>query len=195
LFGKRSTSRSYLLRGLVKCALCNLTYIGMTMHRASGKSECYYRCNGKHGTRGLFGEKGQRCPSKDVNGSFLESTIWGDIESFLRNPGAVIEQLQKRIAAERKESKPIKDRLTKLQGALDEKITERDRMFALFRKGRIQEEALNVQMDEIDREEAALKARIDDLSMQLRGMEAGADRLDSAGALLAKLGARLARPV
>jgi site-specific DNA recombinase len=27
LFGKRGTTRSYLLRGLVKCALCNLTYI------------------------------------------------------------------------------------------------------------------------------------------------------------------------
>jgi site-specific DNA recombinase len=195
IFGKRNTRQNYLLRGMIKCSLCNLTYIGMTAHRPSGKVESYYRCNGKHGTRGLFGEQGQRCPSKDVNGSFLETTIWADIESFLRNPGAVIEQLQKRIAAERNDAKPIKDRLTKLQGALYEKITERDRMFGLFRKGRIQEDALNVQMDQIDREEAALKARIDDLSTQLRGTEAGAARLGSAGALLAKLRARLDEPI
>jgi site-specific DNA recombinase len=44
------------------------------------------RCNGKHGTRGIYGEKGQRCPSKDVNGDFLEQSVWADVEGFLRNP-------------------------------------------------------------------------------------------------------------
>src|SRR5262245_6686529 len=67
LFGKRNTSQRYLLRGMVKCALCNLTHVGMTPTRPNGKMQSYYRCNGKHGTRGLYGENGQRCPSKDVN--------------------------------------------------------------------------------------------------------------------------------
>jgi hypothetical protein len=39
--------------------------------------------NGKHGTRGLFGKDGKRCPSKDVNGAFLEEAVWNDIEQFL----------------------------------------------------------------------------------------------------------------
>ena len=52
IFGERNTNQSYLLRGMVKCALCNLAYIGMTMHRRRGKKECYYRCNGKHGFGG-----------------------------------------------------------------------------------------------------------------------------------------------
>src|SRR5262249_32533729 len=132
LFGKRNTSYKYLLRGLVKCGLCNVTYIGMTIRRPNGTSESYYRCNGKHGTCGPFGEKGQRCPSKDINGSFIERTVWADIEKFLRDPGTVIEQLHNRIAAERNDSKPTRDRLTKLQGALEEKITERDRVLGLF---------------------------------------------------------------
>jgi site-specific DNA recombinase len=36
LFGVRSTRNQYLLRGLAKCALCNLTYIGVAAVRPSG---------------------------------------------------------------------------------------------------------------------------------------------------------------
>jgi site-specific DNA recombinase len=142
----------------------------MTAHRPNGKSESYYRCNGKHGTRGLFGENGLRCPSKDVNGTFLETTVWDDIEVFLRNPGTIIDQLQKRIAAGRNESKTTKERLRRLEGTLEQKITERDRMFGLFRKGRITEDALGAQMDQIDREESALKARIADSPISCTGL-------------------------
>jgi len=78
---------------------------------------------------------------------------------------------------------------------LDDKINERDRILGLFRKGRIKEDALAVQLDQIDHEEAALKARIEDLSAQLRGLEVGVEQLSSAGALLAKLRARLDEPI
>src|SRR4029078_9288608 len=88
----------------------------------------------------------------------------------------VIEQLQQRIAAEQKDAKTPRDRLTKLEGTLEEKTEELDLILGLFRKGRIKEDALNVQMDQIDREEAALQARIDDLATQLRSTEAGAAR-------------------
>jgi hypothetical protein len=119
----------------------------------------------------------------------------GGHQKFLRNPVVVIEQLQQRIAAERKDAKPTRDRLMKLEDTLEEKTEERDRILGLFRKGRIKEDALNVQMDQIDREEAALKVRIDDLATQLRGTEAGAARLGSASAVLAKLRARLDEPI
>ena len=100
LFSRRNSCHQYLLRGLGKCGLCGLTYIGFANRRPSGKQEFYYRCNGKHGTRGIYGANGQRCPSKDVNGDFLESTVWSDIENFLHNPAAVIEQLQQRLSDE-----------------------------------------------------------------------------------------------
>ncbi len=49
LFSKRHSCHQYLLRGLMKCGLCGLTYIGFVSRRPSGKQEFYYRCNGKHG--------------------------------------------------------------------------------------------------------------------------------------------------
>jgi site-specific DNA recombinase len=165
------------------------------MHRPSGKAESYYRCNGKHGTRGIYGETGQRCPSKDLNGTFIENEIWAEVEDFLRNPGVVIDHLHKRIRAERSDSQRTYERLTALQGCLQEKNTERDRVLGLFRKGRISEDALDRQMDQIDGEEATIRASIEELSARLQGVEAGSARLSSAGALLSKLRARLDEPL
>src|SRR5579871_5240119 len=59
-FGPRHCRHAYLLRGLVRCGLCGLTYIGMTVHSRSGRQESYYRCNGKHDTYGVYGAMGQR---------------------------------------------------------------------------------------------------------------------------------------
>jgi site-specific DNA recombinase len=191
LFSKRNSSHQYLLRGLMKCGLCGLTYIGFANRRPGGKEEFYYRCNGKHGTRGLYGANGQRCPSKDVNGSFLERAVWSDVEGFLRNPSVVVEQLQQRIAAESRDSHRSRERLTKLEAALALKACERDRILELYRKGRINDADLDRQMDQIDREESMLRANIDDVMATLRGVTDGAAQLQSAQALLEKLRDRL----
>jgi site-specific DNA recombinase len=143
LFSKRNASHQYLLRGLAKCGLCGLTYIGLATRRPSGKTDFYYRCNGKHGTRGIYGANGKRCPSKDVNGDFLEQSVWSDVEDFLRHPGTVIELLRQRMAAERAGSKRSRERLARLEDSLGGKITERDRILSLFRKGRISEKDLD----------------------------------------------------
>jgi site-specific DNA recombinase len=195
LFSRRNSHHQYLLRGLAKCGLCNLTYIGIANRRPNGKQEFYYRCNGKNGARGLYGANGQRCPSKDVNGDFLERSVWSDIEDFLRNPGAVIEQLRQRLAAERSDSHRSQERLSRLEDALASQTTGRDRILTLFRKGRITDEDLERQMDQIDREEAGIRANIEELSAGLRGVADATAQLQSTQALLEKLRGRLEQGV
>jgi site-specific DNA recombinase len=191
LFGKRSSKRQYLLRALAKCGKCGLTYIGIANRRPSGKQEFYYRCNGKQGTRGLYGANGHRCPSKDVNGEFLEQAVWNDIESFLRNPGVVIDKLQQRLASERGNSKRSQEHLRKLEGSLESKAAERDRIIGLCRKGVITENDLEQQLTQIRQEENNLRANIDDVSAKMRGVADGAAQLQSAEALLNKLRGQL----
>ncbi|MGD0578264.1 MAG: zinc ribbon domain-containing protein [Bryobacteraceae bacterium] len=41
LFDKRSARNQYLLRGLIKCGLCGLTYVGVAANRFNGKREFY----------------------------------------------------------------------------------------------------------------------------------------------------------
>jgi hypothetical protein len=48
LFSARGAKNKYLLRGLIKCGLCGLTYVGVVGNRNTRKAtrESYYRCNG-----------------------------------------------------------------------------------------------------------------------------------------------------
>jgi site-specific DNA recombinase len=193
LFSKRHSCHQYLLRGLMKCALCGLTFIGLANRRPSGKQDFYYRCNGKHGTRGLYGANGQRCPSKDVNGEFVEHAVWSDVEAFLREPSIVIEQLQQRLAAERGNSEKRQQHLGQLEDALAKMPAERDRILGLFRKGRINDADLERQMDAINHEEAGLRAQIEEVSAGLRGVADAASQIQSTHALLEKLRRRLDR--
>ena len=98
-FGPRHCRHAYMLRGLVKCGLCGLTYIGLTVRSRSGRQQSYYRCNGKHDTRGVYGEMGKRCPSKDVQADWLEQAVWEEVEGMLREPARALEQLRRRLAA------------------------------------------------------------------------------------------------
>jgi site-specific DNA recombinase len=159
VFGPRSTRNRYLLRGTAKCGICGLSMIGTHVVRPNGKVDFYYRCNGKHTPRGIYANTGQRCKAKDVNGTFFEEAVWKDIEGFLRNPGDVAEILRQKIAGRKAKAAPEFDRRS-LEIALENKGEERSRVLALFRKGRIDEDALDAQLDEIESEEKAMRQRL-----------------------------------
>ena len=188
LFGIRGKKHEYLLRGMAKCGLCGLTFIGTHTIRPKGKVDSYYRCNGKHSARGIYGAEGKRCPAKDVNGIFLEQAIWNDIEQFLRDPGEVAEILRRKIVARTNDRAPEFDRRS-LELALETKAVERTRVLGLFRKGRIDETALDAQLDEIGAEEGSLRMRLAAARSPEPAQEA--DALASVPALLEKLRERL----
>ncbi len=75
---------------------------------------------------------------------------------FLRNPGEVGEILRQKIAARTQDRTPEFDRRS-LEIALETKAEERARVLGLFRKGRIDEAALDSQLDEIVAEEESLQ--------------------------------------
>ena len=107
LFGERSAKNQYLLRGLIKCGLCGLTYVGVAANRPNGKREFYYRCNGAH-SPSIYPAPG-RCQAKAVRGDHLEQQVWSDVETFLRNPEPVLEQLHARLESDAKGSDQIQE--------------------------------------------------------------------------------------
>ena len=84
------------MRGLIKCGLCGLTYSGLRMKPP--QRDHYYRCNGRQQARGLYGISGKKCPARSLNGDYVERLVWADIESFLRNPGEILERLRERVS-------------------------------------------------------------------------------------------------
>jgi len=79
----------------------------------------------------------------------------------------------------------------RLEGELANKEIERDRVLALFRKGRIGEADLDRQMDEIEVEETRLRTNIEELSAGLRGVADLAAQMQSTQALLETLRSRI----
>jgi len=191
LFSTRGAKHKYLLRGMIKCGLCGLTYIGVPANRENGRGESYYRCNGAHTPDMLP----KRCESKTIRGDLLEQQVWADVEAFLRDPGPILQQLQSRLESEAQDTDKTKERLKHLEDLLAQKATERNRVVALYRRGRLNDVAVDEQMDEIGKEEASLAAQIEEWREKLQGANSISDAVSSAEALLAKLKTRLDEPV
>jgi site-specific DNA recombinase len=188
----RNTREPYLLRGLIKCGVCGLSFSGLRMKLP--QRDHYYRCNGRQQARGLYGISGKKCPAKSLNGDYVERLVWADIESFLRNPGEILERLRERVSMQDSERQRRQKELSELSGRLQQKGGERDRVLGLFRRGRIDDATLDQQLDLIDAEAAGLQAEIENTT---RALSAGdrAAQLQSAESLLATLRNRLDGPV
>jgi transcriptional regulator with XRE-family HTH domain len=192
IISKRNTREPYLLRGLIKCGLCGLTFSGM--RGRPPQRDHYYHCNGRQFARALYGNLGKKCPAKGLNGDYVERLVWADIEAFLRNPGETLDKLRERISMQDGDRQRREQELDGLQVRLAEKAAERDRMLGLYRRGRIDEATLDQHLDMIDAEAAGLQAEIE---MATKVLSAGdrAAQLRSAEELLGTLRKRLDGPI
>jgi len=193
LFGKRSGTKLYLLRGLIKCAVCGRTYIGSCSSRPNGKQGFYYRCNGMHTPILRRGE--ERCNAKAVRGDVLEQQVWADVEAFVRNPAEVLAQLQEQLREEPDDAGETLKQIARLEGLIAQKTTERGRVLGLFRRGRVSEADLDAQLEEIGKEEAALQSQLDEKRREIAPADGDHTTAEEASALLAEIGDCLNGPV
>jgi site-specific DNA recombinase len=143
-------SRVHLLRSVMRCNLCGLTFSG-TMGRNVG----WYRCNGQIVYRGKF--EG-RCRSKSIRSDWLEPLVWRDVERFLREPGDIIDEL----VAERSDTSGaavLEAERVGIEQALTEIPAQHDRVLEAFRRGHMTPADLDRQMEAVANEEKALRIR------------------------------------
>ena len=162
-------------------------------HFRNGIREFYYRCNGVH-SPSVYAKTG-RCQAKAVRGDHLEQQVWSDVESFVRNPEPVLQQLQSRLQSDAQGSEQIRTQVKRLEGLLAEKATERSRVIGLYRRGRLTETDLDAQMDEISKEETSLEIQVAELSAKIAGADTIGATINSAQALLDRLRERLDEPI
>lgn len=188
LFSRRDAKRDYLLRGLIKCEKCGLTYIASGDER-SGK--VYYRCNGRTNRRVIAGSRhAHKCEAASV-GMEVEEAVWSDIESFLRNPGEVLHQLEEQRRSNLGSVEKVHRQIADLGRAIERKTDERKKVLDAYRKELITEAELIEQRNAIQAEEAALKAERDRLQEQARATEIAQSELHAAEELLLELNRRL----
>jgi hypothetical protein len=133
--------------------------------------------------------------SSSIRGDYLEEQVWSDVEAFLRNPEPVLAKLQARLESDAKHSDQSQERITRLQSLLAEKAAERTRVVGLYRRGRLTDAEVDVELLEIGKEEAALEAQLAELGGRIAGAQPIEATINSAETLLAQLRARLDEPV
>jgi len=135
---------------------------------------------------------GKRCQAKDVPGGWLEKAVWQGIERMLKKPKVVLQRMRRRLGKERRDREGTAAKWSELNRALGQMGEERDRVLGLYRRGRISEEIVDRQMEEIEAEETDLRSKVVELSQRLEGVQTESAQLEAAAGILERLGARLA---
>ena len=153
----RNTRHAYLLRSVIRCAVCGLAFCG-TWARTKPR----YRCNGSMVERGPFPGK---CIGASIDGSRLEDTVWSDICRFLSEPQDLIDEL----LAESNEAEAraaVEADHTTLTAARDAARDRRKRAFDFYSRGKVSEDEFDAIAAEVDQELQKINERLADLQRE-----------------------------
>jgi site-specific DNA recombinase len=176
--GRNTKYRTYLLKSLIRCGVCGRRYVGTG--------------NAKHGIFGYECPGGpEHCPAPRLPAVPIETAIWREVQDFVRNPGPVLDEISRRLAADATSHTEIEADIAEADrqiGALDE---DKRRVLALYRKGRLGEADLDQQMGEVEGELSALAGRRDALVGRLVAAKERETSLLGAEVVLDQLRARV----
>jgi site-specific DNA recombinase len=157
----------YLLQGLTCCAKCGYAYYGKTVRQLGAGGQMtdflYYRCSGSDSYR--FG--GERiCSNTQVQGKFLETTVWRELSNLLMNPERIEREQQHSSTAGPLlgNLETLRSQRTKLQHAME-------RLIDSFTEGLIEKDQFTSRM-------ARTKSRISDLDARIKADAGDVDQLE-----------------
>ena len=155
----KNTDRVYLLRSIVRCALCGKRYSGSWTKRDGVR----YRCNGCTMFKQLQTEK---CRARSFRGSDLEPVIWADIACWLGDPGDLVDELASEQNGEPAEAVCEAQRVA-LEAALAQKRAEKDRLLDAYQAGAVPLDDLKPRMDEADAQVGSLEKQLQELEAKV----------------------------
>jgi site-specific DNA recombinase len=164
----RNTARPYLLRGHIRCAVCN-----RPLRANPERSRRTYRCASRETLSGPCG--GKRVPGEDI-----ESWVWDQITTLLRDPDLIAAEVQRRRDATPDPTLGADQDATRRHLAKLEK--QQAKLLAVFRQQ--DEEELPLPWDLLKRELARLEQEKQALQDSLQTLE---QRLAAHQAALAQL--------
>jgi len=186
---KSNATRTYLLRGLITCGQCGSAYVGQAFATRNGTRGAYYRCCG--GSLTHYPNRHDRCRARVVNAKWIEGTIWEDCRAFILHPGEALAEAQRQLHARMHQAATMEHERSRYVQALADKAQERDRIMTLFRHGRVALQDAEKHLDDIAREEAALRQQLSAIDAQKALAEAVEAHMTDASLLLHRLQGRL----
>ena len=117
----------------------------------------------------------------------LEEAIWREVSTFARDPGPVLEELTRKLRNDVQERKPLEKELEAIHGTLGGLDGGKQRLLTVYRKGRLEEADLEMQLDELAREKKVLVSRREELTKNLMSLQERETRLITAETVLSDL--------
>jgi site-specific DNA recombinase len=148
----KNTRRRYLLKGVINCGICGLTYCG-----SQGRGEVgWYRCNGQLVERGPLPG---RCWGQSIRTDAVDPAVWADIERWLRDPGDVLDDLDGHTEREAQDAIVEAEAITLGRGvaALE---AQRKQSISLNIRGRLGDAELDAELDRIAGERGEVERRL-----------------------------------
>ena len=180
----KNSKRRYLLRGLIKCGNCGLTYIGTAFSGAKRKLTPYYVCNGKTSYRGIYFGK---CTSKNISAEWLENLVWQDCLEFINNPGEALKELAASMEDKKSNKLQLEEEINNIEKNIQNTDDEKQKILDFYRKNFINSFDAESQLKTIMHERNLLEFRQKDLRKQLAEEKDLTEQIDTAEELLLSL--------
>jgi site-specific DNA recombinase len=173
----RNSRRVYLLRGIIRCGLCDRSMTGVSYQ---GKYT-YYRCTSR------ADRAAPNCALRDVRAEELERKVWEGIERFAASPGKVLSKIRAAMAA----GPGVRRDTPDLEKMLAAKRREEERVITWARQGRITEAQLDAQLAQLRGELASLEGERARAECSQAQVKAAREQLRDAEGFLEELTRRL----
>ncbi len=184
----RNARRVYLLRGLLVCGCCGLHYCGYSNGRRH-----YYRCDGysQHSARGIYGQAGRACPSRQVPGAWLDDYVWSYCLRVLEHAADAEELVALPNQGQAESAAALLAEAAQLERLAGREQLDRQALLNLYRQGRITDSDLDGQLAQVHRETLALRERAGELRRRAEELAAVEGEVVSAAELVARCRATL----
>ncbi len=154
----RNALRTNVLRGLIRCAVCDRTFVGATIRDAKKDlRRNYYRCYSVYAAVGA-------CGNMQVQAQALEEEVWQWCVERIRNPDQTISEMRALLEpAPDAEAKDASVEAARIQSLLVEKERARAKLIRMVAADTIDEREGVAPLNELRAEEVALEQARDKL--------------------------------
>jgi site-specific DNA recombinase len=155
-------SGHYLLRGLVRCRVCDLRTSCHRMRGRDGNFHHYYYCAGHDLLRAR--RQVGRCPQRNIRADELDDLVWAEVCRHLESPALILEAYT-RLRAEPvpRADSVVAEEIRELQKKLAELDREEHRLLDAYQVGLIA-------LDQLDRRQTLLRQRRADVQASLEAV-------------------------
>lgn len=156
-----NVKNEYLLRRLIRCGCCGTKWSSFTSTSKSKTSDKswsykYYRCTNRNSRK--YGDGIERCPIKPIKANIFEDYIWETIEKVVNNEEKFIDRLKNK-------GNKIDPSVIEMHKILLQKIKQKDeekqRILTLFKKGFIDEDEMDADVEKLRKEKETLLSDIE----------------------------------